>query len=241
VKGRDEKISGNPFHFLSASPGRHHSKKLPEHAMKTILTSTAKNLVKRLLQGPRAKRNSLGLACFALMLSATPTNAAFHLWQLRELYSDSTGSLQFIELFTTFDSQQFVAGQQISVSNIGNTLTNTFTIPTNLPGSSANKSFLFGTSGLQAAGGPAPDYIIPSDFLFTGGGSISFFGTNSGAYTALPTNGTSSRIWGGGDNATNSPTNFAGQIGSAVPEPSSLYTAALALVGFCCMARRRKA
>lgn len=210
--------------------------------MKTILTSTANNLVKRLLQGPRAKRNSLGLACFALMLSATPTNAAFHLWQLQELYSDSTGSLQFIELFTTFDSQQFVAGQQISVSNIGNTLTNTFTIPTNLPGSSANKSFLFGTSGLQAAGGPTPDYIIPNNFLFTGGGTINFFGTNSGSYTALPTDGTASRIWGGStNNASNSPKNFAGQIGSVVPEPSSFYLAALSISGFCCMSRRRKA
>ena len=214
---------------------------LPEHAMKTILTSTANNLVKRLLQGPRAKRNSLGLACFALMLSATPTKAAFHLWNLRELYSNSTGSLQFIELFTTFDSQQFVAGQQISVSNIGNTLTNTFTIPTNLPGSSANKSFLFGTSGLQAAGGPTPDYIIPNNFLFTGGGSISFFGANSGAYTALPTNGTASRIWGGGDNATNSPTNFAGQTGSLVPEPTSISLVALTIAGICFMSRRRKA
>ena len=210
--------------------------------MKTILTSTARNLVKPLLQGPRAKRNSLGLACFALMLSATPTKAAFHLWQLQELYSDSTGSLQFIELFTTSNNQQFVAGQQIQVSNIGGTLTNTFTIPTNLPSSSTNKSFLLGTAGLQAAGGPTPDYIIPKSFLFTGGGSIAFFGANSGAYTALPTNGTASRIWGGStNNATNSPTNFAGQIGTVVPEPNSLYLAALAVVGFCCMSRRRKA
>jgi hypothetical protein len=210
--------------------------------MKTILTSTASNFVNRLLQGPRATRNSLGIACFALMLSATSTKAAFHLWQLRELYSDSTGSLQFIELFTANGSQQFVGGQQISVSNIGNTLTNTFTIPANLLSDSTNKSFLLGTAGLQAAGGPTPDYIIPSNFLFTGGGSIAFFGTNSGAYTALPTNGTASRIWGGStNNASNSPTNFAGQIGSVVPEPSSFYLAALAIAGFCCMSRRRKA
>jgi PEP-CTERM motif len=209
--------------------------------MNIILTSTASNLVKRLLQGPRAKHNSLGLACFALMLSATPTKAAFHLWQLQELYSNSTGSLQFIELFAANGSQQFVGGQQISVSNIGNTLTNTFTIPTNLPSDSTNKSFLLGTAGLQAAGGPTPDYIIPNNFLFTGGGSVSFFGTNSGTYTALPTNGTASRIWGGGDNASNSPRNFAGQMGTVVPEPTSLCLAALSIVGVCCMSRRRKA
>lgn len=210
--------------------------------MKTILISAAKSLAKRLFQGPCAKRNSLGVACFALMLSATPAKAAFHLWNLQELYSDSTGSLQFIELFAAFDSQQFVGGQQISVSNAGNTLTNTFTIPSNLPSSSTNKSFLLGTAGLQAAGGPTPDFIIPSNFLFTAGGSISFFGTNSGAYTALPTDGTASRIWGGStNNATNSPRNFAGQTGTVVPEPTSLSMVALAIGGIFWTSRRRKA
>ena len=209
--------------------------------MKTILISAAKSLATRLFQGPRAKRNSLGVACIALMLSATPSKAAFHLWNLQELYSDSTGSLQFIELFTTFDSQQFVGGQQISVSNVGNTLTNTFTLPSNLPSSSSGKSFLFGTAGLQAAGGPAPDFIIPNNFLFTAGGLISFFGTNSGSYTALPTDGTASRIWGGStNNATNSPRNFAGQTGTVVPEPS-FSLMALAIGGIFWTSRRRKA
>ena len=72
-----------------------------------------------------------------------------------------------------------------------NGTTNTFTIPSNLPSDSKNHTCLFGTTGLQAAGGPTPDYTIPNGFLFTSGGTISFFGQNGGVYTALPTDGRS--------------------------------------------------
>jgi hypothetical protein len=89
---------------------------------------------------------------------------------------------------------------------------------------------LFGTSGIQAAGGPQPDYIIPNGFLFQSGGSISFFGANSGPYTALPTNGLLSRDWTSGTDLLNSPTNYAGQSGvvTPVPEPSTLLLSPLA-------------
>src|SRR4051794_39704318 len=51
---------------------------------------------------------------------------AFHLWQLNEVYSNSSGSLQFIELQDVFGGQQFVANLQVQVSNVGNTQTHTF-------------------------------------------------------------------------------------------------------------------
>lgn len=163
--------------------------------------------------------------------------AAFHLWAISEVYSNASGTLQFIEFQTTFGSQQFIGAHQVMVSNIGNTLTNTFNIPTNLPSDSANRRFLIGTAGIQAAGGPAPDYIIPNNFLFTAGGAINFFGTNSGSYTALPVDGLLSRTWGGNTNATNTPTNFAGAVGQ-VPAPSCAIAlvAGAAAVG---MRRRR--
>jgi len=180
------------------------------------------------------------LCCVAAFLSVTmgttQAKAAFHLWNLNEIYTNNTGTLQFIELQTPFGSQQFVGGMQIQVTNLANTVTNTFTIPVNLPGDTTDHSFLIGTAGVQAAGAPAPDYIMPNGFLFAAGGTISFFGANSGPYSALPTNGTLSRTWGGGD-AINSPKNFAGQTGQIVPGPG---TSALVAVGGMFLARRRR-
>jgi len=174
------------------------------------------------------------------MMIATPARAAFHLWNLQELYSNSSGTLQFIELFTTSNTQtNFSVVRSIAVSNVGATLTNTFNLPTGTLAPTANRSLLFGTAGIQAAGGPAPDYIIPNGFLFPAGGSIAFFGANGGAYTALPTNGVASRIWSSGlNNTINSPTNFAG-VTSAVPEPTSLVLVPVALGSMYWRSRRR--
>src|SRR5882762_7539822 len=127
----------------------------------------------------------------AILITTAPVQAAFHLWSLREVYTDSSGSLQFIELVDNFGGEQFVGGQQIQVSNLGGTITHSFTFPSNLPSESLNHAFLLGTAGLQAAGGPAPDFIVPANFLFAAGGSISFFNA-SGSYTALPTDGVNS-------------------------------------------------
>ena len=192
------------------------------------------------------KRLMSGLIVWSVVLCAsttiaTPARASAHLWNLQELYSNSSGTLQFIELFTTSNTQtNFVIPRSIVVSNVGATLTNTFPVPTGTLAPTFNKSLLFGTAGIQAAGGPAPDYIIPNGFLFTAGGSVTFFGANGGAYTALPTNGIASRIWTSGlNNTINSPTNFAG-VTSSVPEPTSLVLVPVALGSMYWMSRRRK-
>lgn len=163
-----------------------------------------------------------------------PARAAFHLWSIQEVYSDSSGSLQFIELVDNFGAQNFVNGQSMTIQNVGATQTHTFTIPGNpLGGSTFAHTLLLGTAGLQAAGGPAPDYIIPNGFLFTAGGSISFWGLNSGAYGALPTDGSLSLTWANGTDAANSPQNFAGQTGMVtVPEPGCASLLLAALAGF---------
>ena len=180
---------------------------------------------------------------FAATAITPPAHAGFHLWTLSEVYSNNSGTLQFIELNDpTFGSQQFVSGHQLTVSNIGNTITNSFTFPSNLPGDSFNHHFLIGTAGIQAAGGPAPDYIVPNGFLFQAGGSISFFNA-SGPYTALPTDGTMSRNWAGGNFAINNPTNFAGQNGVVtVPEPTTMILTPLAvgMYGLCRRLSRRR-
>ena len=172
------------------------------------------------------------LATLATLLSGGSANAAFHLWNLREIYTDSSGQYQFIELFTSSSSQQFVGGQQLTVTPTGGGTPHTFTIPSNLPGDTFNHAMLLATSSLQGAGAPAPNYVIPNGFLFAGGGTVNFFGANSGTYTALPTDGVLSRTWGDG-NAANTPQNFAGQIGSVVvPEPSVVALLVVTGIGF---------
>jgi hypothetical protein len=175
------------------------------------------------------------------MMIATPAHASAHLWNITEIYSNSSGTLQFIEMFTTSTGQSnFVTARSIQVSN--GVTTNTFNVPsTTLAGSTANRNLLFGTAGIQAAGGPAPDFIIPNNFLFTTGGNITFFGAGDGPYTALPIDGTSSRVWGSNvNNVVNSPSNYAGQTGVVViPEPTSFILVSLALGSFYSLARRR--
>lgn len=168
----------------------------------------------------------------------SPAQAAFHLWNIREIYTDASGSLQFIELFCPASGQTFLDGQQIRVSSGGTT--HTFSLSGNLNTDSLNHALLFATAGAQGAGAPAPNFTLPNGFLFAGGGTISFFGANGGTYTALPTDGTLSRTWGDG-NAVNSPQNFAGQVGVvAVPEPAVWALAALGGFGLLVVLRRRR-
>ena len=184
----------------------------------------------------------LALACITAALD-TSAHAAFHLWSIQELFTNLDGTVQFIELSTTSSSQQFVSGQSIQVKDQSNTTTHTFIIPANLPSDSANKTFILATAGLQAAGGPAPDFTIPNNFLFGAGGTINFFGTNTGlVYTALPTDGITSRVIPGNTNQTNSPKNFAGTTGQViVPEPTTWAMIGMGGVGLCALLRRRSA
>jgi len=179
------------------------------------------------------RRTHLLLAAIGLWLGCAPSaQAAFHLWQITQLYSNASGSLQFVEMQDVFGNQNFVNGQSINVTN---GTTNTFTIPGNpLPGSTLNHYLLFGTAGIEAAGGPAPDYILPNNFLFTNGGIVSYFSQidphNNTAYPMLPNNGLSSYNWQTGSTiVTNIAHNYSytgGPGGSGtvngVPEPSTM-------------------
>jgi hypothetical protein len=155
------------------------------------------------------------------LCASLPANAAFHLWSIREVYTDASGTLQFIELFTTSGFESATAGQQIHVTNLDRTITHSFTVPNSLSGSTANRALLFGTAAITNFGAPKPDFIIPANFLFAEGGSIKNFGTGSGPYTALPTDGSLSRTWAGGGNAVNSPQNYNNQSNTIVVSVNS--------------------
>ena len=114
------------------------------------------------------------LAAF-LALASTAGSAAFHLWQITEFYSNADGTVQFIELTETtggFGGQQFLSGHTLTSTNGGPV--NSFTFPANLPGDTANKKMLIGTTGFAALGVVTPDYTVPNNFFFSSGGTINF-------------------------------------------------------------------
>jgi len=152
-----------------------------------------------------------------------PASASFHTFQVNELYSNASGSVQFIELLEAFgaNGQQLLSGHTLRVTQ-GSTV-RTFTFPNDLPsGATAGKHVLIATSAFAALGIVTPDYIVPAGFLFTNGATVDYAGVDSVTYGALPVDGVSS-LNRNGTTGVNSPTNFAGQSGSigAPPPPPS--------------------
>src|ERR1041385_350892 len=80
----------------------------------------------------------------ATWLAVTPAQGAFHLWQIREVYTDACGTNQFIELFCPASGQTFLNGQHINVSSGGTT--HTITLTSNLSTDSLNHALLLGTA-----------------------------------------------------------------------------------------------
>jgi hypothetical protein len=158
---------------------------------------------------------------FALVITLLPgiaetALAGQHSWDVNEVFSNATGTIQFVELREAdgLANETGVPAQSISATNTGES----FIIgggPLSTP--TTNKFFLLATASFAAlSGAPTPDALIP-------GGSIPFF-SNSGdtvtysvydnwAFGAVPTNGVDSLHRTGTSPAANSPTNYAGQTG----------------------------
>jgi len=168
------------------------------------------------------------LAIASVLVFTNPAEAAFHFWDINEVYSNPDGTVQFIELRALSGGQQNLGTFSASIQSTNSSGVNTFTFPTNLPGDSGNKFFIVGTSNLSSIpGGVIPNYIIPANFIRTptGGGSAAVIfppnaGTATAAYTTLPTDGDSALLRSGGSFIvvpTNSPRNFNDQSNSIVP------------------------
>ncbi len=163
-------------------------------------------------------RTFLRALAVVLGLFALPLPAAFHLWQINELYSNADGTVQFVELTALSPGQQFLAGHNLISSSGGNT--RTFTFPSNLPGDTSGRRMLIATQGFAALGIVTPDYIVPNNFFFPGGGTVNFASADVWNHPALPTNNQS--LDRSGAAIANSPTNFFGATGTVpatVPPP----------------------
>ena len=173
-------------------------------------------------------RQGLGLlAGAALLLSMNQAPAAFHLWRITEVYSSADGSVQFVEFTNnnSFGGQNALNGLTITCS--GSQGTHTYTFPANLPSSGTqNRAFVIGTTNLALVpGGVPPDYVFNSaPFLFLDNGAANTInyasGTDSVAYTNLPSDGSSSLVRSGSGlmlSSTNSARNFANGSNTIVP------------------------
>ncbi|MEZ6193897.1 MAG: PEP-CTERM sorting domain-containing protein [Phycisphaerales bacterium] len=155
---------------------------------------------------------------------APQAHATFHLWDITEVYSNADGSVQYIEMETIFNSQEFLINHTIQASDNGSVI-NTFTFPSNSPSPTAGHKLLLATPGFAALpGAVTPDFILPAAPFFNPDSpatSINFVAADIFSFTAtdLPTDGVLS-LNRNLTTGTNSPTNFAGQTGSLVGSPT---------------------
>jgi hypothetical protein len=166
-------------------------------------------------------------AAVAVCAAANSAQASFHLWQIKEVFTNADGSAQFIELFSSASSQNFLNGHNIIIASDG--VMKEFVFDHNLSGATANKHLLVATAGFGAlAGGVTPDYTLATGSFFNPDASnITFdfaheFDLLVLSGSQLPKDGLTSLtdtnvVPGGGDNlvtGVNTPTNFAGAAGS---------------------------
>ncbi len=163
-------------------------------------------------------------------LLSTQSRAAFHLWEISQVFSNADGSVQYIELFNNANFEQFLSGQQVIVSRDGGQDQQSFTFPSNLPSSStAGRNVLLATGTIA---GVEPDYIIPENFIhidFQSNAMVSLpfsdLGTADITYSEIPTDGWRSLNVSGTIRAPATVTNFAGDTGALQePDPSPTPT-----------------
>lgn len=157
-------------------------------------------------------------ALVACLLAASQLQASFHHWVISELYSSADGKVQFIELACDETGENAVGGQRLYCSQ--GSRTNIFTFPTDPVGNTFNKKLLLASANFAAQpGAVTPNYTFPTNFLFLGNGRVNFANVDALNYTGLPSDGRRSLLRSGSQfvQATNTPQNFAGHVGSIVP------------------------
>jgi hypothetical protein len=162
------------------------------------------------------KRWLFSLIASTCLLAAPAAFANFHLFQIEQIFSNADGTVQFVVLHesTNSNGENLLGGNPLISMHAGTN--KLFTFPGNLPSLiTAGKRALIATQGFAALGIVTPDYIIPNGFLPTDGGTLNYAGADSVTYSALPTDGVTA-ITRTGAMIPNVATNFAGATGSVV-------------------------
>jgi hypothetical protein len=178
-----------------------------------------------------------------------PAGATYHTYRVAEVYSNPSGTVQFIEMHEVSG-----AGGQNLVSQAPDIRSgsHTFVFPSDLPNANtANSFFLLGTAGYNAiTGAPRADFTITSGFLNPAGDTLQYGSTGPDgvvdltSFGALPSDprqalfrqGTSGNIYTTGQAVANT---FSNGGNFAVPEPGAFGLIGMAALGL--MIRRRRA
>ncbi|MBI5276443.1 MAG: hypothetical protein HY854_08275 [Burkholderiales bacterium] len=164
----------------------------------------------------------------------------FHRYDIKEVFSNDDGSLQFIELSVGgFDGEDEWGGESITVTQNG--VPHTLQFQADLPSNAtSNTSVLLATQAFQTTYGITADYTIDPGFLFFTGSTtvtINFgLGADTVTYTvsALPTDGVHSLVRTSGSTLTATaiaqPKNFAGDT-VALGDPDQDPTGSVVITG----------
>jgi hypothetical protein len=152
----------------------------------------------------------LGLVAFAA--APAPSLApGSHTWDFTEVFSDASGTVQFMEL-------RECCGNTNETGLPGHTVTSnasSLVIPgPALTPPTSNKHYLIATAAFAALpGAPTPDLIMPANFLSSGGDTLAYLPWDTWTFGALPTDGITS-LQRNGSTGPNNPTNYAGTSGT---------------------------
>jgi hypothetical protein len=156
------------------------------------------------------------LAFLIVALFAGQTaRATFHEWFIKEIYSNHDGSVQFIELFTSANSQQFLPGHNIRSNGT------IYNFPGNSPAPTGGHHLLLATPGyaslaaVPASGLATPNYTFAANNFFSvAGDTINFAGVDIKSFAPIPTDGVVSLNYvgfgGSPTNSANTPRNYIG-------------------------------
>ena len=191
-------------------------------------------------------RTFLPTLFFSVFLVPFAAGAAFHLWDITEVYSNGDGSVQFIEFATNTNNQDELFDHTLESILV------IFTFPNDLDpdgmgngnNATANQHMLVATPAFASQpGAVTPDFVLNgTEFFDFVEDSLDFAGRDTFEWVSgeLPTNGIDSLHEPFGSDVRtvdiNSPTNFAGEVGE-LPEPSG---ALMLGVGACVLALLRR-
>jgi hypothetical protein len=155
----------------------------------------------------------IGLAAMLLALGgALPSQAAFHLFRIDQVYSSADSTVQYVVITeaTGSNGENFWAGNRLETTSTGGAKQQ-FMFPANLPSSdTASRHVLIGTTSFAALHLVTPDYTVPDGFIPRGGGKLDYAsGTDEVTFGALPTDGATAFNRNNQPVAA-TPTNFAG-------------------------------
>lgn len=131
-----------------------------------------------------ARRGCLGVLIGLMVTGGNATTMAdpstFHLIMVSEVFTNSDGTLQFVELQAIANFQTNLAPTRVNAKNASGASTNlVFDFTSSFPALDNNETILLATQGVADILGFTPDFIIPSGTISLHNGRIEF-GTDLG-------------------------------------------------------------